>query len=377
MLIYRNGISIFLDSKKQCHTTTDLSKTEFKKLQKKFKKGKVEEAWVLRRFKVDANLDLFEEARNSHHFTINDDGSIYRKGIDLSIPESLLREYLTAGKKRFKALDNFWKWCALNPNPEARDSLFEYLTSQKLNITNTGMLITYRNVNIAVPGDKKLHDYVVKHYLLINNMWKKDPQEYVVCEVDGEYELKKGLKYDRSNSSIKVLGTLDYCYKNLHLLTSTTYTDAHTGKEIYKIGIETRMPREQCDPNSSNSCSVGFHSGNKQFVRKGSFGNEGILVLINPKDVVAVPVHNVNKMRSCAFFPIGILEWEGSEIIEPSVDVFQDVYTDISLETLNYELSELDLAEFRLHTFSRKSINTAQKVFRSEMKKVLKNKVIR
>ena len=65
------------------------------------------------------------------------------------------------------------------------------------------------------------------------------------------------------------------------------YTSAHTGEEDYRVGNVISMPRNEGDDNNSVSCSMGFHAASKEYDYSG-FGDQDILVIINPIDVLAV-----------------------------------------------------------------------------------------
>ena len=70
---------------------------------------------------------------------------------------------------------------------------------------------------------------------------------------------------------------------------SIVYTDAHTGTTRIKIGEVVTMPREDCDTVQEHTCSQGLHCGSSWWLKRNYFGNNGLVVLVNPADVVAVP----------------------------------------------------------------------------------------
>ena len=370
MLLFRNGITIYISESGTTTQSSNLSEGEFEQLDMLYKSNFLSEIEILSEMGLDLSDRLLANSvKKDDRFLFKNNGVVYRKGINLSVPKLLLQEYLNADDERFAALDNFWMWCALNPDAEARNSLFDYLQNQNLNITDKGFIVTYRNVNVFQEGNKKLHDFIVSNHLKVKSIWKKSPKNYNVVESNGDYILKNTRA---TNFKDNVLGTLKNCYNNIKDITKTIYTDEYTGKERYIIGKESRMPREKCDANSHNSCSYGYHSGNKAFVHRSSFGTEGIMVLINPMDVVSVPDYNTDKMRSCAFMPIGLLEWDKYDtLIEPDIDVFEDIYTNISVSNLNERLENLDLEEFKINSLNIDNISDLHEIYTEEMQDVI------
>ena len=99
------------------------------------------------------------------------------------------------------------------------------------------------------------------------------------------------------------------------------YTDAHTRSFTIKIGEVVSMDRKKCDSNQDNTCSSGLHVAGQNWLERNYFGDTGMMVLVNPTDVVAVPPQdNYGKMRTAAYYPVGIVEWDDSGQI-----VFQDI----------------------------------------------------
>ena len=71
------------------------------------------------------------------------------------------------------------------------------------------------------------------------------------------------------------------------------------------------MPRNKCDSVQENSCSRGLHVAGKSWLTSNYFGDTALMVLVNPADVVAVPpIDNYGKMRTCAYYPVSIVEFD-------------------------------------------------------------------
>ena len=112
---------------------------------------------------------------------------------------------------------------------------------------------------------------------------------------------------------------------------STVYTDGYTGKFEIKLGEIVSMPREKCDSVQENSCSRGLHVAGKTWLKENYFGEVGLMVLVNPADVVAVPpVDDYGKMRTCAYYPVSIVEFDkNGDIIDTEIeDGFEDDFID-------------------------------------------------
>ena len=96
------------------------------------------------------------------------------------------------------------------------------------------------------------------------------------------------------------------------------YTDHHSHTFKIKIGEMVTMPREQCDCDSSISCSRGLHIGGKGWLKRNYYGNTGLACLINPADTIAVPkIDNYGKLRTCAYLPIEVIKYNEHDDVIP------------------------------------------------------------
>lgn len=97
------------------------------------------------------------------------------------------------------------------------------------------------------------------------------------------------------------------------------FTDEHSHTFTITIGKMVTMPREECDCNSDNECSRGLHIGGTGWLEKNYFGSIGLVCLVNPVDVVAVPWRNSSygKLRTCAYLPIAKAEYNSTNHIIP------------------------------------------------------------
>lgn len=79
------------------------------------------------------------------------------------------------------------------------------------------------------------------------------------------------------------------------------FTDCHTGKIDNSIGEVVEMDRNDVDDNPNNTCSHGLHVAAYNYAKGFSRGHL-MLVEVDPKDVVSVPVdYDGEKMRVCKY----------------------------------------------------------------------------
>ena len=96
------------------------------------------------------------------------------------------------------------------------------------------------------------------------------------------------------------------------------YTDHHSHTFKIKIGEMVTIPREECDCDSSVSCSSGLHIGGKGWLKRNYYGDTGLACLINPADVVAVPhIDNYGKLRTCAYLHIEVIKYNEHDDVIP------------------------------------------------------------
>jgi hypothetical protein len=94
------------------------------------------------------------------------------------------------------------------------------------------------------------------------------------------------------------------------------YTDLHSGTFDNHIGKIVEMPREKVNPNRNETCSTGLHVCSRSYLRHYS-GERIVVVKVNPKDVVSVPVdYNKAKMRVCRYEVISELKSEDGDSIQ-------------------------------------------------------------
>ena len=72
------------------------------------------------------------------------------------------------------------------------------------------------------------------------------------------------------------------------------------------FGVEIRVDRSEVDDDPDKTCSHGLHVGSREYAE--GFSPKLLKVLLNPKDVVAVPKdYDGQKLRCCAYTPIEVV----------------------------------------------------------------------
>jgi hypothetical protein len=305
-------------------------------------------------------LDFMKHVKENGHdlFEVNEH-SLYIKGFNISTPALLIRELKTAHEtnnvERVNGLLNFWKLCAMNPDPRARYDLFKFLVNHNLTITPSGHFVAYRTVDIKEQGDSELETFITQEYLKVKR-WKKSPSNYNVYKLsDDTYRSTKKLLLE-DGVTAKHLGNLAEMYENIGALSGNIYTDAHTGKMLIKMGEPVKMDRTKVDPDITNACSYGLHLGNESFMRNnmGHFGRVGIVCLVNPRNVTAVPEYDSGKMRTCEYLPVAVAELDDNgKIVPVAIDVFDYEYAQHTQEELEMmkNLNSFELEEYKKHQF--------------------------
>lgn len=257
----------------------------------------------------------------------------------LSVPQDFVTAILKAEKegdtKTLNAYLNFWTLVSLNPDSRVRNNIFWFIKKWDMKITESGLIVAYRNVDVKTNSTKYPHS-LVKFVSLkrasLKYQYHKDPSKYVVFSNINEvydndyivYELTE-LEYDYWNDE-NYVGNLEELFQTIISEETKSsdvpvYTDCHTHTFNIRLGHIVSMPREDCDAEQENSCSSGLHIGAKSWLKQNYFGTVGLRCLINPADIVAVPpIDDYGKMRTCAYYPVDIIKYdEDEEIIEEGI----------------------------------------------------------
>ncbi len=81
------------------------------------------------------------------------------------------------------------------------------------------------------------------------------------------------------------------------------FTDHHTGTMDNSIGTKVSMPRSRVDTNKNRTCSNGLHFAAWKYASAfGGSSSRLVVVSVNPKDVVSIPIdYNNEKGRACKY----------------------------------------------------------------------------
>jgi hypothetical protein len=105
------------------------------------------------------------------------------------------------------------------------------------------------------------------------------------------------------------------------------YTDCHSRTFDNHVGKIVEMPRDKVNPNRYESCSTGLHVCSRNYLGHFS-GNRVVVVKVNPKDVVSVPVDYSNsKMRVCRYEVISELKDEDRDAIQDMAVIVEESVT--------------------------------------------------
>lgn len=274
----------------------------------------------------DKGKHIIEDVDNSRILTRRG-VSVYMIGVsELSIPQDFVENIIEAEKDEdwptVQKYINFWKLVSLNPDSRVRDNLFWFIRKWDMQITDSGMIKAYRNATLKHESrySTKFVKDIINKYYTTKYIDKIPPQNVTVEAPDGTIANLAKLYDDVINKTDD----------------APVYTDMHSHTTNIILGQPVRIPREQCDPNQEHSCSRGLHVGAKGWLKRNYYGDVGLMVLVNPANVVAVPtIDEYGKMRTCEYLPVAIIDFdENGDVIEPEYDV----HTDIAyLKQIQYE----------------------------------------
>ena len=352
----------------ECKTEDDVIKLMSTKevVQEKEKQEEVKKEIEL----IVSNFDILVQTGD---FEVKDN-SVYLKGINRSVPKLLINKFAnicleynkdTYGTDahfsqlldediEYQSLIRFWKKCCLNPNAQSAEDLYEFLEHHNMKIDQHGNFYAYRRVEKAGSKNTELVDFISNAYNKVKGIWKKKSEDYQVIFNNDTYSITKNLA-----GSGKFIGNLKDLYLNLPNMQENRYTSAHTGLEDYRVGNVISMPRDEGDDDNTRNCSFGYHAASKQYDYS-NFGNQDILVIINPMDVLAVPRGEVGKLRTCRwYFAMTLEENERYILDEDCFDVTHlgDIFEEKCLENLEEHVKKGFTEEVKRHTFTIPNIS--------------------
>jgi len=236
-------------------------------------------------------------------------------------------------KEEYNSLKMFTYWLLLNPIESARKDALKFIEKNNLPITDNGMLVTFRKVVSTGQKDKELVEFISNSYFKIKGQ-KKSPLNYNVYK-NSEANL---VLHNINNKNIDFVidyGNLSDLYKNLPNMVENTFTDNHTKTKLIKIGEVYKEDEDKINLDNNVACGSGIHSGSVQFSYD-SFGDTGVVCLVNPMKIRSVPVADCSKMRSSELFPVAIVDFDNyKEFTETNeIKELSEIYYNESLKTL-------------------------------------------
>lgn len=284
---------------------------------------------------------LLEKVRNSDILTLRGN-SVYMLSVsELSIPEDFVSKIIEAEENNdeltLKAFKNFWTLVSLNPDSRVRNNLFWFIRKWDMQITVSGLIVAYRNAEIKAENNyssRQVQD-IINAYYRTKYVEHIDPNDVIYITETGDKRILSNLYNDIVNNN-----------------GSPIYTDRHTHSTEIRLGQPVRIPREECDADQEHSCSRGLHCGAKGWLKKGYYGDVGLMVLVNPANVVAVPtIDDYGKMRTCEYFPVAIIDFdENGDIVENTYSLHDDI---AYLQQLSYngDINNIDVDGYEIsHT---------------------------
>ena len=336
---------------------------------------------------------------------------LYMKNINITVPEFLAVEFAKRrdNQEDLSAMMNFWRLCALNPDPRCREDLYKFLVQNSMTVTPMGYFVAYRNANLKNAGNQALNEFVAEQWLKVKTA-KKGPKNYVVVfnNEHNHYELMHQQKWETAKDDEYTIEEWDddeadyydeiypmYTYKgslqelyvdfvNLNAEDKTVYTDAHSGTTRIVIGETVTLPREEANADPSVSCSRGLHAGASTWLSKNYFGSVGLVVLINPMQVVSVPHSDAGKLRCLEYLPVGLAEYdEDGRIIPINTTTFEYDYAAHTQEQLEELVRTTPIESLKEHEIIPKEISLVAlktslqglRVDLDEMTRIINNRI--
>ena len=330
----------------------------------------------------------------------NGKNEFFVEGVPIPLPIKLMermKSQLEAGEP-IESLVNFWKWLCLNPDTHVRKSLFSFMETFDMPVTDNGYFIAYKSVawsgirdkayaelvsaayiykkaarkdpndvlvyqnvdengnaivgsyfsiNLSVEEDIKEEDYITETYeeVTLKELLNMTPQERDALIEDND-KFYRSIKVGYMPILVGQAGDLFAALGDCFQQDENEFTDWHTMSSSIKLGQPSSMPREDCDNNEDQACSAGLHVGAPGYVSRFYRHSEDVAILaclVNPMNVVAIPRdYSYMKMRTCEYLPYALCEMEDGKIKEIEAKYFEEDYSAIQISELQSKLEELE-----------------------------------
>ena len=364
--------------------------------------------------RAKAILKGLEILRQFSDFNIQDN-IVYLKGINRSLPQILVEEFLTivnsydgysvqqteqllASNEKYQSLKRFFMWCCLNPRAEVAHELYRFLKDNSFRITKQGFFVALRNV-VTLHGSPELVHFISNAYNKVKAVWKKSPDNYTVFLENNQYKLVHNDELTRTemmeceqcegeteywddeeeymvecdvcdgegrhevtvviNHGEKI-GGLTELYLDLPNRAENRFTDDWTKTFDIRIGQVVNMPMSDCNWSTQDCAAAGLHFTADQIHYVGC-GDQSVLVLINPMKVVGI---GTAKGRCYEYLPIMTVPREEATNIlhDLSFDTLEldESYAVRELEGLAEKVKEGFAAESRKYDFNLPQISVEE-----------------
>lgn len=280
--------------------------------------------------------NLGESISKSKILEFKEDDRIYLKNLSNKHPLPLLVAHRIIQAEISNDWDlvntylKFWNKASKNPNAEARENMLKFVEKYNINLDKEGNLITFRFVDVKINNTDNF-SFAPAIYAAIASGYNLDT-----------HRISEQGKVEVASNGVSLKTQLKELSENV------TFTDRYTRKMNIKIGEVVTMPREKCDE-TQTSCSRGLHSASFEWLKDSyNFGNTALIVLVNPEDVVSVPlIDNYGKMRSCSYFPLAIFKINDS-ISEQDLETFKiaDGFDSLYFDQLSKKTKEEITSEY-------------------------------
>ena len=189
----------------------------------------------------EKEVQYFKEVVSNNPDLREVDGDVYFKDINVALPANLVEVFKEGAPTN---IVNFWYWLSQVPNVSAREEMYDYIGREKLTILESGMLLCGRRIVKIKGEDDELLLYAQSTFNKLRSQKKSTNVE--VFKNDEGYNLVMG----------NPCGNLKELAKRGNEI---KFTDAHSGKMDYRLMVENRMPREECD--HSGGYGPSFYNG--------------------------------------------------------------------------------------------------------------------
>ena len=237
------------------------------------------------------------------------DTYVLRQYNDVKLPKSLAETIVERENQgeSVESLVNFWLRTLLNPNPDARKGIWDYVNNYGVLVTQEGLMMMYKSVEEQTQASE--FDLAVGKKFFELKSQGKNPAEYYMKAVgtEDEWACRKISSLDLTpNDVLAPASVLDH-YKNISqevVSKSSAYTDWYSGTFDIDLGVLQEMDREEVDSDPDRECSRGLHLGSWSYVENFAGRDSHILVCVaSPTDVVAIPRFDRSKIRFCRYYP--------------------------------------------------------------------------